>query len=67
MNNKFNIVVDTQDEKYKFMEIAKNEGARVTNVSGYYNQYIIHTECDDNTARVIDDKFQQWLKENEVK
>ena len=40
----YNIVCDTQKEKYDLLTLFHDNNINVVNVSGYYNGYIIHVE-----------------------
>ena len=54
MNN-YNIIADTETEKYNIMAIIRANGGRVTGVSGYYGgAYYIQFDATEKQAAVID-------------
>ena len=61
----YNIVLDTQKEKYAVMELLRRENIEITNISGYYDGYIIHILYNGNIA-ILNGKIQRVLYEMEV-
>ena len=53
----YNIVLDTEKEKYAYMNAARGVGAVITNVSGYYDQYYIEIEATPDQV----DRLQSWI------
>ena len=62
----YNIVLDTQKEKYAVIELLRRENIQITNISGYYDGYIIHFMYTENNAAQLDNKIQIALHEMEV-
>ena len=57
MKKIYNIVCDTQEEKYTILKLLRDTHINVVNVSGYYDGYIMHVEI------VNDEQLQDINKE----
>ena len=58
----YNIVLDTQKEKYAVIELLRRNKIQITNISGYFDGYIIHFLYNGN-AQLLDNKIQHTLME----
>lgn len=61
----YNIVLDTQKEKYTVIKLLRDNDIQITNISGYYDGYIIHFLYNGDT-QLLDNKIQIALQEMEV-
>ena len=61
----YNIVLDTQKEKYAVIDLLRRENIKITNIAGYFDGYIIHFLYNGNT-QLLDNKIQNALHEMEV-
>lgn len=64
----YNIVLDTQKEKYAVIDLLRREDIEITNIAGYYDGYIIHFLYNENTEDniILDNKIQNALHKMEV-
>jgi hypothetical protein len=53
----YNIVADTENEKYRIMEIIRAAGAIITGVSGYGSGYYIQLNATPAQAAEINDRL----------
>lgn len=61
----YNIVCDTQKEKYDLLTLFKNNNIKVCNVAGYYDGYIIHVEIATLEAvNFINHKIDNYFASN---
>ena len=58
MNN-YNIVVNTESEKYEVIEIIKAAGAILTGVSGYGNGYYIQLNATPDQVFILNQKLSE--------
>lgn len=56
MNN-YNIVVNTEKEKYRIIDIIRNAGAVLTGVSGYGSGFYIQLSANDIQVNEINNKI----------
>ena len=61
----YNIVLDTQKEKYTVIKLLRDNDIQITNIAGYYDGYIIHFLYNGD-AQLLDHKIQNALHEMEV-
>ena len=61
----YNIVLDTQQQKYAVIELLRRNNIQITNISGYFDSYIIHFVYNGVT-QLLDNKIQNTLYEMEV-
>lgn len=59
----YNIVVDTQDEKYIVIDYLRNADIKITDVAGYYEQYIIYFDCTEEEAEMVDIELSYLLEQ----
>lgn len=57
MNN-YNIYLQTENEKYSFMNLARSVGALVTNVSGCGTGFYIQIDATDAQADAINKRLE---------
>lgn len=61
----YNIVLDTQKEKYAVIKLLRRNNIQITNISGYFDGYIIHFLYNGDT-QLLDNKIQNILYEMKV-
>ena len=61
----YNIVLDTQKEKYAVIDLLRRENIKITNIAGYFDGYIIHFLYNGDST-ILDSKIQNILYEMEV-
>lgn len=59
----YNIVVNTQDEKYIVLDYLRSVDVKIVDVAGYYEQYIIHFDCTEEEAEMIDIELSYLLEQ----
>ena len=57
----YNIVIDTQKEKYACIDFFRKNNVKILDIAGYFDQYIIHIEYNDNIA-ILNNQLQEVLK-----
>ena len=59
----YNIVCDTQKEKYDLLTLFKDNNINVVNISGYFDGYIIHVEIETFEAmNIINRKIDNYFE-----
>ena len=61
----YNIVLDTEKEKYTVIKLLRDNNIQITDIAGYFDGYIIHFLYNGNT-QLLDNKIQNALHEMEV-
>ena len=55
--NSYNIVVKTEEEKYKIIQDIKEAGAVLTGVSGYFEGYYIQLDATPDQVFILNQKL----------
>ena len=61
----YNIVLDTQKEKYAVIDLLRRENIKITNIAGYFDGYIIHFLYNGDST-ILDSKIQNILSKMEI-
>jgi hypothetical protein len=56
----YNIVLDTEKEKYIVIKLLRDNDIKITNIAGYFDGYIIHFLYNGN-VQILDNKIQNAL------